>query len=63
MHTKQDTGYFCPNTEIKDYNVMIYGKNLFYQPVKENLRTLGKFQRSSTSQRDDYTTDCLLYNP
>ena len=42
---------------------MIYGKNLFYQPVKENLRTLGKFQRSSTSQRDDYTTDCLLYNP
>ena len=28
--------YYLPNVEIKDYNVMIDGKNLFDQPVKSN---------------------------
>ena len=28
--------YFLPNVEIKDYNVMIDGKNFFDQPVKRN---------------------------
>ena len=38
--------YYIPNVEIKDYNVMIDGKNLFDQPVKndkvtyENIRNL-----------------------
>ena len=26
--------YYIPNVEIKDYNVMIYGKNFSGQPVK-----------------------------
>ena len=28
------TGYYLPKVEIKNYNVMIDGKNLFDQPVK-----------------------------
>ena len=28
--------YYIPNVEIKDYNVMIAGKNFFDQPVKVN---------------------------
>ena len=28
--------YYIPNVEIKDYNVMIDGKNFFDQPVKNN---------------------------
>ena len=28
--------YYIPNTEIKDYNVMIDGKNIFDQPVKND---------------------------
>ena len=28
--------YYLPNVEIKDYNVMIDGKNFFDQPVKRN---------------------------
>ena len=38
--------FFIPNVEIKDYNVMIDGKNVFDQPVKndkvtyENIRNL-----------------------
>ena len=27
---------YLPNAEIKDYNVMIDGKNFFHQPVKNN---------------------------
>ena len=38
--------YYLPNVEIKDYNVMIDGKNVFDQPVKnskityENIRKI-----------------------
>ena len=31
--------YYIPNVEIKDYNVMIDGKNFFDQPVKNNKVT------------------------
>ena len=30
-----DKRYYLPNVEIKDYNVMIFGKNAFDQPVKK----------------------------
>ena len=29
------TGCYLPNVEIKDYNVMINGENMFYQPIKK----------------------------
>ena len=31
--------YYIPNVEIKDYNVMIDGKNFFDQPVKDDKVT------------------------
>ena len=31
--------YYIPNVEIKDYNVMIDGKNFFDQPVKNDKVT------------------------
>ena len=37
--------YYLPNIEIKDYNVMIYWKNFFAQPIrkiKQHMRTLEK---------------------
>ena len=33
------TGYYLPKVEIKDYNIMIDGKNFFDQSVKSNMRT------------------------
>ena len=42
---------------------MIYGQNIFDQPVKNNLRTYNSIQKITTRQGDDYTTGCLLgYN-
>ena len=43
--------YYLPNVEVKDYNVMIDGKNVFDQPVKnskityENIRKILKKQK------------------
>ena len=42
---------------------MIDGKNLFDQPVKNNLITYENIRKITTGQGDDYTTGCLLdYN-
>ena len=52
--------YYIPNVEIKDYNVMIDGKNFFEQPVKNDKVTYENIRRIATGQGDDYTTGCLL---
>ena len=31
--------YYLPKVEIKDYNVMIDGKNFFDQPINSNIKT------------------------
>ena len=49
--------------EIKDYNVMIDGQNIFDQPVKNNLRTYNNIQKITIDQGVDYTTGCLLDYP
>ena len=55
--------YYPPTVEIKDYNVIIDGQSIFDEPVKNNLRTYDNIRKIATSQRDDYTTGCLLdYN-
>ena len=42
---------------------MINGKFFFDQPIKNNLRAYDNIRKIATSQRDDYTTGCLLdYN-
>ena len=45
--------YYPLQVEIKDYNVMINGENLFDQPVKNNLGTYDNIRKVSTGQVDD----------
>ena len=52
--------YYIPNVEIKDYNVMIDGKNFFDQPIKNDKVTYENIRKIATGRRDDYTTGCLL---
>ena len=54
------SGYYLPNVEIKDYNIMINGENFFDQPIKNNKVTYENIRNIATGQRDDYTTGCLL---
>ena len=52
--------YYIPNVKIKDYNVMIDGKNFFDQPVKNDKVTYENIRKITIGQGDDYTTGCLL---
>ena len=46
---------------IKDYNVMIDGKNVFDQPINNCFKTYENIRKIATGQGNDYTTSCLLY--
>ena len=60
---KVHTEYYLPKVEIKDYNVMTDGKNVFDRQVKSDMKTYDKISQIRTGQGDDYTTGCLLdYN-
>ena len=39
---KSHSTYYLPKVEIKDYNVMIDGKNLCNQPILKHMKTLEK---------------------
>ena len=55
--------YCLPTVEIKDYGVMIDGKDFFDKPVKNDLRTYDSNRKIATGHGDDYSTGCLLdYN-
>ena len=56
-------GYYLPNLEITDYNVMINRENFFDQPVKNNKVTYENIRKIATGHGDDYTTGCLLDYP
>ena len=56
-------GYYLSNVELKDYNIMVNGENIFDQPVKNNKVTYENFRKIATSQGDDQTTGCLLDYP
>ena len=49
---------YLPNSEIKDYSVMIDGKNFFDQPIKNNKITFEN--RKKSGQADNYISGCLL---
>ena len=46
--------------EIKDYNVMIDGRNFFDQSIKDDLEIYDNIRKIAMGQGDDYTTGYLL---
>ena len=52
--------YYIPDVELKDYNVMIDGKNFFDQPIKNDKAKYKNNRKNATGQEDDYTTGYLL---
>ena len=61
VHKEQGyKGYYLPNVEIKNYNVMINGENYFDQPIKDYKVTYENIRKIATGREDDYTTGCLL---
>ena len=56
-------GYYLPNVQIKDYNIMIDEKIFLDQPVKDHKVTYENIRKNATVQGDYYTTGCLLDFP
>ena len=52
--------YFFPNVETKDCNVLIDGRNLFNQPVKNDLRKYDNIRKIAVGPGNDYTNACFL---
>ena len=60
---KSYSNYYLPNVKIKEYNVMIDGRNYFDQPINNDFKTYENIRKIATGQEDDYTTTCLLDYP
>ena len=50
--------YYVPNVQIKDFNVLIYGKSFFDMPIKNGEETYE--QIIEMGRNNDYTTGNLL---
>ena len=59
-HGRSFRQYFLLTVKINDYNVMLAGKNVFDQPVKNDLIIYENMRKIATGQEDGYTTGCLL---
>ena len=55
-HTK----YFLPRVDITNYNLLINGRNFYDQPMNDLVKQYGKIRKTTTGQRKDYATACLL---
>ena len=55
--------YYLPKVEIKDYNVMIHGRNFSDQPINSMSKTYENIRKIATGKGDYYTTGCLLDYP
>ena len=55
--------YYLPKVEIKDYNVMIDGRNFFDQPINSMSKIYENIRKIATGKGDHYTTGCLLDYP
>ena len=52
--------YHLPKVEIKDYNVEIDVKDVFDQPINNDIKTYENIRKIATGQGDDHATGCLL---
>ena len=56
---KSNKKYFLPRGEIKNYNVLIDGRNFYDQPINDIIKQYDEIMKVSTGY-GDYATGCLL---
>ena len=52
--------YFLPRVDITKNKVLIHGRNVYDQPIKDQIKKYDEIRKIATGQRDDYTSGCLL---
>ena len=55
--------YYLRKVEIKGYNIKIFVKNIFDEPMNNDIKTYENIRKIAIGQGDDYTTGCLLDYP
>ena len=57
---KDNRRYFLPRGKIKNYNVLIDGRNFYDQPINDIEKQYDEIRKISTGYGDDYITVFLL---
>ena len=60
-HRDSFQNYYLPNVEMKDFNVLIYGKSLFALPVKNEKKLTGKLLRWTEIMTTQLVTYWILF--
>ena len=54
--------YYLPRAEVKDYNVLINGRNCYDQNVNSRIVRYNELLKMATGRSEDYSTGCLDYD-
>ena len=54
------TKYFLPRVDIKDYSVLIDGRNFYDQNISDDFKKYEEVRKVMTGRGEDYTTGSLL---
>ena len=57
---KDNKNYFLIRGQIKNYNVLIDGRNVCSKPINHLIKQYDEARKLSAGKGDDYTTGCLL---
>ena len=57
---KSNKKHFFPRAKIKNFNVLIDGRNFYDQPIHDLIKQYDEVRETSIEQGDDYTTVCIL---
>ena len=57
---KDNRNHFLQSTEIKNYNVLIDGRNFYDQPINDWIKQYDQVRKISIGPGQNYTTRCLL---
>ena len=52
--------YYLPRAEIKDYNILIDGRNFYDQNVNSSIVRYNELLKMTTGRSKGYSTGCLL---
>ena len=52
--------YYLPRAEIKDYNVLIEGRNFYDQNVNSSIVRYNELLKMTTGRSEEYSTGCFL---
>ena len=53
--------YYLPQGTIKNYNVIINGKNFYNKPIDSDIKQYEDIRKLTIEKGDDFTTGCVLY--